>query len=113
MNHQEFVEAYKAGKASYFIAQPVAEAEINRRLLLPLVKLPVIGVGVALAILSVAHSSALLLVLGVVIFIFGVVAPRVIRKNAIPSLLYMALHDPVAYEDLRRGGVLEVFEEEA
>ncbi|HLT03191.1 MAG TPA: hypothetical protein VK001_13490 [Geminicoccaceae bacterium] len=111
MNHQEFVEAYKAGKVSYFMAQPIAEAEISRRLWLPLIKLPVIGIGVALAILSIAHSSMLLLVLGVLIFIIGVAAPRLIKKNAIPSLLYMALHDPSAYEDLRQSGVLEVYEE--
>lgn len=112
MNHPEFVEAYKSGTLNFYISQQVAAESIARRLWLPLFKLPVIGVGVALALLSMQYKSMLLLVVGVLIFLFGVVAPIVIRKNAIPSLLYMALHDPEVYEDLRQSGVLEIHEPE-
>lgn len=111
MNHREFVEAYKAGQAQYYMSQEVAANEISRRLWLPLVKLPVLGVSVALALLSIQYGSMLLLVGGIALFIFAVAAPRLIKKNAIPTLLYLALHDEDAYEDLRRAGVLEVYDE--
>lgn len=112
MNHQEFVEAYRAGTANFYMAPEVAANEINRRLWLPLVKLPVIGIGVAMVLLSIQYHSNLLLVAGVLVFVFGVAAPILIKKNAIPTLLYMALHDPEVYDDLRQSGVLEVYEGE-
>lgn len=112
MNHQEFVEAYRSGTANYFMAQEIAASEINRRLWLPLVKLPVIGIGVAMVLLSIQYHSNLLMFAGALVFIFGVAAPILIKKNAIPTLLYMALHDGEVYEDLRQSGVLEVYESE-
>lgn len=112
MNHREFIEAYKAGTLDFYMSQAVAAEAINRRLWLPLFKLPVIGIGVALALISIQYKSLLLLVLGVLIVLFGMAAPILIRKNAIPSLLYMALHDPAVYEDLRQSGVLEIHETE-
>lgn len=110
MNHHEFVEAYKAGNANFYMAQPIAANEINRRLWLPLIKLPIIGIGVALALVSIQYGSNLLLFSGVLIFLLGVGAPILIKKNAIPTLLYMALHDPQVYEDLRQSGVLEIYD---
>lgn len=110
MNHQEFVEAYKSGTANFYMAPEVAANEINRRLWLPLIKLPVIGVGVAMVLLALQYQSNLLIVAGVLVFVLGVAAPIMIKKNAIPTLLYMALHDPEVYEDLRQSGVLEVYD---
>lgn len=103
MDHQEFVEAYKNGTLNAFIPQKVASEYLSRRLLLPFFMLPILGGGVALALIG-------WLVTGIVVFLVGFIVPRLIKRNAVPILMYQALHDPQAYEDLRASGVLEVEE---
>lgn len=103
MDHQEFVVAYKNGSLNFFIAKPVAADYLSRRLLLPLFSLPFLGSGVALALIG-------WLVTGFLVFLLGFIAPRLIKRNAVPILLYQALHDADAYEDLRASGVLEIYE---
>lgn len=103
MDHQEFVVAYKNGSLNFFIADTVAAEYLSRRLLLPLFILPVLGAGVALALIGWIFT-------GIIVFLVGVVAPRLIKRNAVPILLYQALHDADAYEDLRASGVLEIQE---
>lgn len=103
MDHQEFVEAYKAGTLNAFIPQKVASEYLSRRLLLPFFMLPILGSGVALALIGWLFT-------GLLVFLVGAVVPRLIKRNAVPILMYQALHDPSAYEELRASGVLEVEE---
>lgn len=103
MNHQEFVEAYRNGTLNMAMSQPVAARYLSRRLLLPFFMLPILGGGVALVLIG-------WFVTGILVFLIGFIAPRLIKKNAVAILLYQALQDPHVYEDLRESGTMEIME---
>lgn len=101
MTHQEFVEAYRSGTLNMTMAQPMAAKYLSRRLLLPLVMLPILGAALSLALVGWLYT-------GIAIFMVAAFVPRLIKKNAVPILLYQALQDPEFYEDLRQSGTLEI-----
>jgi len=101
MEHQAFVQAYKSGQLNFYMSQKTAAEYLSRRLLLPLFMLPVLGTGVALVLIG-------WYITGVIVFLLGYIAPRLIKKNAPSLLLYQALNDPHTYEELRSEGVLEI-----
>lgn len=101
MTHQEFVEAYRNGTLNMSMSQPVAAKYLSRRLLLPLFMLPILGVAVALALVGWLYT-------GIAVFLVALILPRLIKRNAIPILIYQALQDPEMYEDLRRSGTMEI-----
>ena len=74
---------------------------ISARLWLPLVRLPVLGVGVALALSGWLWSGFGLIAL-------GTIAPMLIRRSAPHFVLTHALEDAQFYEDVVRQGVLQV-----
>ena len=81
---------------------PAAAARyMSTRLWLPLVRLPVLGVGVALALSGWLWSGFALIAL-------GTIAPIVIRRSAPHFVLTQALEDERFYEDAVRSGVLDV-----
>ncbi|HLW04029.1 MAG TPA: hypothetical protein VKY38_00440 [Azoarcus sp.] len=104
MNHQEFVDAQKAGTLNAYISQEVAAGYLTRRLWLPLFTLPIIGTGVALALIG-------WLITGLLVFLFGIALPHFVKRNAVPILMYQALHDEEVFEDMRQAGVLEILDE--
>lgn len=103
MNHQEFVQAYQNGTLDAFMPQKTASAHLSRRLLLPFFMMPILGAGIALVLIG-------WIVTGIIVFVLGFIMPRLIKRNAVAILMYQALHDPDAYEELREAGVLEVSE---
>jgi hypothetical protein len=103
MNHQEFVQAYHNGTLNMAMDQKIAAQYLSRRLLLPFFMLPFLGAGIALALIG-------WFVTGVLVFLIGFLVPRLVKKNAIPILLYQALQDPQVYEDLRESGTMEIAE---
>lgn len=103
MNHQEFVEAYRNGTLNMVMSQPIAAQFLSRRLLLPLLMLPILGAGLALVLIG-------WFITGVLIFLIGFIVPRLIKKNAVAILLYQALQDPEVYEQLRESGTMEIVE---
>lgn len=103
MNHQEFVEAYRNGTLNMAMSQPIAAQYLSRRLLLPFFMLPILGAGLALALIG-------WLITGIIVFVVGAMVPRLVKKNAVPILLYQALQDPQVYEDLRESGTMEIME---
>lgn len=103
MNHQEFVDAYRNGTLNMAMSQPIAAQYLSRRLLLPLLSLPILGAGVALALIGWLYT-------GILVFLIAAVVPRLIKRNAVPILLYQALQDPQIYEDLRESGTMEIMQ---
>lgn len=101
MDHHEFVEAYKNGTLQAFVPQKVAAEYLSRRLWLPLVRLPVVGAGVALALVGWLFT-------GLIVFLLAFVVPHLIKRNAVSIVMYQALHDAETYYDVREAGVLEV-----
>ena len=103
MNHQEFVEAYRNGTLDMVMSPQIAAQYLSRRLLLPFFMMPIVGAGIALALIGWLFT-------GIIIFVIGALIPRMIKRNAVPILIYQALQDPQVYEDLRESGTMEVRE---
>jgi hypothetical protein len=103
MNHQEFVDAYRNGNLNAFMPQKTASQYLSRRLLLPFFMMPILGAGIGLALVGWLYT-------GILVFLLGFIAPRLIKRNAVPILMYQALQDPLAYEHMRESGILEVTE---
>ena len=99
MTHGEFVAAYARGELRVEIEPRRAARHLSARLLLPFVVMPVLGVGVALALVGWIYS-------GLAIIALGIVVPLLIKRSAPHFLLTQALEDAAVYEDLTRSGVL-------
>src|SRR5215813_12500657 len=101
MTHAEFLAAYARGELKVEIDPHGAARFLSARLLLPLVAMPVLGAGVALALIGWIYS-------GLAVIALGVVIPRLIKRSAPRFLLRDALHDAAVYDELTRANVLRV-----
>jgi len=101
MTHAEFVAAYARGDVRVELDPQGAARFISARLMLPLVMLPVLGAGVAVALVGWFFTG-----LGVIAL--GIVAPRLIKRSAPRFLFQQALEDPATYDELTRAGILRV-----
>jgi len=101
MTHTEFTAAYRRGDIRVEIDPQAAGRLLSARLLLPIVTMPVIGIGVALALIGWIISGLALIAL-------GAIGPRLIKRSAPRFLLQHALEDPRLYEELARTHVLRV-----
>ena len=99
MTHPDFVKAYQAGEIQVEIDRQAASRMLSARLLLPLFMMPVVGSGVALALMGWVYT-------GLVVIAAGIVAPRLIKRSAPGFLLQDALQDARLYDELTRSGVL-------
>ena len=104
MTHSEFVDAYRAGSIRVHIDRSAAARYLSARLLLPLVLLPVLGIGVALALVGWVWTG--LAVIGI-----ATLGRIFIRHSAPHFLLTHALQDAKIYEDLERSGMLQILQE--
>jgi hypothetical protein len=99
VTHAEFAAAYARGEVKVEIDPQGAGRFLSARLLLPFVIMPVLGVGVAVALTG-------WIVAGLAVIALGIVAPRLIKRSAPRFLLQDALNDPAIYEALTRQGIL-------
>ena len=101
MTHAEFVRAYAAGEIGVHV-EPVAAARyLSDRLLLPFVRLPVLGAGVALALIGWIWT-------GLTMLAIGIVAPRLIKRSAPHFALTQALEHESVYNELTQSSILRV-----
>ena len=84
MTHAEFVTAYRRGEIRAELDTQAAGRALAARLMLPLVALPVLGAGVALALIGWIYS-------GLALIAAGIVVPRLIKRSAPHFLLQQAL----------------------
>jgi len=101
MTHQEFVAAYGRGEIRIEIDPRGAARHLSARLLLPFVTMPVLGIGVALALIGWIY-------LGLAIIALGIIAPQLIKRSAPQFLLTQALESSAVYEEVTQSGVLRV-----
>jgi hypothetical protein len=99
MTHEAFVAAYRSGALRVNIDRAEAARFLSARLLLPLVRLPVLGIGVALALVGWIWT-------GLIIIAIGTLAPALIKRSAPHFIITQALQDPKFYEDAAASGVL-------
>ena len=74
---------------------------LSARLLLPLMTLPVLGIGVALALLGWMWT-------GLAIIAAGIIVPRLIKRSAPHFLLTQMLEDAQHYEAICNAGVMQI-----
>lgn len=101
MTHQEFVRAYRDGRIRIDIDRLAAARYLSARLLLPLVMLPVLGAGVALALSGWIWSG-----LGVIAF--GIVAPRLIKRSAPHFIITQAIAEESVYREVTAASILRI-----
>ena len=99
MTHSEFVAAYARGEIKVEVEPQGAARHLSARLLLPFVMMPVLGIGVALALVGWIFS-------GFAIIALGIIAPQLIKRSAPHFLLTQALDSAAVYEEVTRSGVL-------
>jgi asparagine N-glycosylation enzyme membrane subunit Stt3 len=101
MTHPEFVEAYRTGSIRVHIDRAAAARYVSARLLLPLVMLPVLGIGVALALTGWIWT-------GLAVIGGGTLAPILIKQAAPHFLITQALQDRAFYDDVAASGLLQI-----
>jgi len=101
MTHSEFVAAYARGEIKIEVDPRGAARHLSARLLLPFVMMPVLGIGVALALVGWIFS-------GFAIIALGIIVPQLIKRSAPHFLLTQALENAAVYEEVTRTGVLRV-----
>ena len=101
MTHAEFVSARRNGALHVRIDPQQASRYVSARLMLPFVMLPVLGGGVALALIGWVWT-------GLAVIALGIVLPRLIKRSAPHFLLTQALQDENLYRELIAAGVLDI-----
>lgn len=101
MTHAEFIAAYAAGDLKVNIDPPAAARYVSARLLLPFVMMPVIGIGVALALVG-------WLVTGFIVIGLGMIVPRLIKRSAPHFVLMQSLQDEKIYNEVVTAGIMQV-----
>lgn len=101
MTHAEFVAACGAGRLKPQIDRTAAARYLSARLMLPLIRLPVLGCGVALALVGWYLS-------GLAVIAAGILLPRLVAGSAPQVLLDEALADEQRYNEFIAGGLLRV-----
>ena len=101
MTHPEFVAAYQAGRIRVKIDRAAAARFVAGRAMLPLVLLPVLGLGVALAIVGY-------FVTGTAIFLAALLLRFLVKRSSEGFLLWRALRDAEFYRQVRAAQVLTI-----
>jgi hypothetical protein len=101
MTHAQFIEAYRLGSIRVNVDGAAAARFVSARLLLPLVMLPVLGIGVALALTGWLWT-------GFAIIGAGTLAPILIKRSAPHFIIAQALQDSRFYDDAAAAGLLEI-----
>jgi len=101
MTHSEFITAYTRGEIKVELDPAGSARFISARLLLPLVMMPVLGLGVALALIGWIYT-------GLALIAVGFIAPRLIKRSAPRFVLTQALSDASVYDEVTRADILRV-----
>ena len=103
MTHEEFVAAYEAGRIRVQVNREAAARFVAGRAMLPLVLLPIMGLGVALAI--VGHVWT-----GGAIFLAALLLRFLVKRSSDGFLLWRALRDAEFYRQVVAAQVLVIEE---
>jgi predicted membrane-bound spermidine synthase len=101
MSHAEFTRAYADGDVRVDMDHAAAARYLSARLLLPLVMLPVLGLGVGAALLGWLWT-------GLAVIALAIIVPRLIKRSAATFLLREALQDEHVFQELTRCNILRV-----
>ena len=99
--HHEFVTAMHDRAITVNFDPKEAARFVSGQLLLPLVMLPVLGSGVALALVGWIWTGLLVIALGIIV-------PRLIKRSAPHILMLQALEDESVYRRLLNENVMQI-----
>ena len=99
--HEDFRSGLPAGRFRVVVDPRLARRYVAQRLLLLVIVMPVIGIGIALALIGAVWPGAGLVALGVLL-------NRVVMWQAPKILLHLALRDARVYEHATQNGLMEV-----
>ena len=99
MTHDEFVRAYREGAVQVSVDRAAAARMMSGRLLLPFVLLPLLGLGVALALTGYLFT-------GIAVFVAALGVRLLVRKTSQGFVLSRSLQDPAFYEEMVRQRIL-------
>lgn len=99
--HGDFQAGLPAGRFRVVVDPKQARRYLARRLMLMVFVLPIIGVGLALALVGMTWPGALLVFAGVAL-------NRVTMWQAPKLVLHMASRDPSVYAFVTQNGIMEV-----
>ena len=98
---EEFRAGLAAGRFRVVVDPKLARRYVAQRLLLIVLLMPLIGIGIALALIGARWTGALMVAAGVLLH-------RLLMWQAPHILLHMAARDAAVYEHATRNGLLEV-----
>lgn len=101
MTHEEFVAGYHAGRLRVHIDREAAARLVSGRAMLPLVMLPILGLGVALALVGYVIA-------GVGVFMAALVLRFFVKRSSDGFLLWRALRDAEFYKQVLAAQVLKI-----
>ena len=101
MTHAEFVSTYREGRITVTFDPKRAAQLLSARLLLPVVTLPVLGLGVGLALMGWLWA-------GLIVIALGFIVPRVIKRSAPHFLLTQMLEDAQQYDTICKANVMQL-----
>jgi uncharacterized membrane protein len=100
VTHAEFVAAYRERRLKVQVDKSAAARMVSARLMLPLVLLPVMGLGVALALVGY-------FVIGALVFLAALGLRYAVRRSAPGFVLQRALADERFYAEAIASGLLK------
>ena len=101
VSHEEFRAGLPAGRFRVVVDPKLARRYVSQRLMLIVVLMPLIGIGIALALIGRTWLGAFLVFLGVAL-------NRVLMWQAPKILLQMATRDGRVYDYVTQNGLMEV-----
>ena len=99
MSHEEFVRGFQEGRLQVQVDRAAAARLMSGRLLLPLVLLPLLGLGVGLALAGYLFT-------GIAVFVAALGLRLLVHASSRGFVLSRCLQDAAFYEEMRRTGVL-------
>lgn len=105
LSHREFVTAFHDGTITVTFDPRGAARFISARLLLPLFMMPVVGIGVALALTGWIWT-------GLAVMALGIIVPRLIKRGAPRFLMHQMMEDEGLYREVQHAGIMRVVRNE-
>ncbi len=99
VTHEEFVAAYRTGRIRVRVDRGAAARFVAGRALLPLVLLPFLGVGVALALVGY-------IITGTIVFLAALLLRFLVRRSSDGFIVWRALRDARFYQQVLAAQVL-------
>jgi hypothetical protein len=101
VTHEQFVAAFRRGTITVQVDRKAAARMMSGRLLLPFVLLPLLGLGVALALSGRLFT-------GIALFAAALGLRLLVHASSRGFVLNRSLQDAAFYDEMRRAGVLVV-----